>query len=140
VTNQIVWRKWSDPLAPLVNGKMPLPYDPDEDDYRRSRATFEEEEEEETPLVRSSNGWIGPCITTAAGIVPLRESNLPSSLFNFWMGDTNFDLTESVVNSIAAVNGVETLDVFTRYRFRLGIGRCFNEKSVKVAIEETVRC
>jgi hypothetical protein len=71
------------------------------------------------------------------GLVPLNEANLPSSLFNFWMGYTTFELTDDLEDAIERVDGVETLDVFTRYRFRVAVGRAHDDKNVRAAIERT---
>ncbi len=69
------------------------------------------------------------------GLIPIHESNLPSTLYNFWVGDTDFTITEPVQDAIEKTDGVETLDIFTRYRFRLGIGRSFEENLVKRRID-----
>jgi len=61
-------------------------------------------------------------------------------LFNFWIGDTTFNVSKPVVLAIQKVEGVETLDVPTRYRFRVGIGRLFDEVKVKTEIEYTLAC
>lgn len=133
---KIVWRKWSDPLAPLVKT-----YTPEEDDddpgFHDARQSFglKVQDKPEKPPKR---GQLGPAVLGPHGIIPLRESNLPSTLFNFWMGDTNFDVTHHVKNDIASVPGVETIDVFTRYRFRIGVGRAFRSDEVLREIERTL--
>lgn len=132
---KIVWRRWQDPLAPLARGHVP---EEDEDDpgYHEACRSFGKEPRRLAPFRR--RGAIGPCVFGPVGIVPVRESNVPGHLFNFWMGDTDFDLSGPVVDRIAAVPGVETLDVFTRYRFRMGIGRAFKEDDVRGAVDRSV--
>lgn len=72
------------------------------------------------------------------GVIPLNEHNIPSKVFNFWMGHTNFILGLIEVNTIEDVPGVESLDIFTRYRFRLGIGKAFDEDEVMEDIENNL--
>ena len=135
-TNRIIWRKWSDPLAPLVKGGSLLE-DEDDTDFHDAIDSFGFHDE--PGFLRLRDGKVWPVVVGPMGIIPLHESNLPSALFNFWMGDTNFDLSPGVVEAIERVPGVETLDIFTRYRFRLGIGRAFNEAEVKKAVEQVVQ-
>lgn len=71
-----------------------------------------------------------PQVITIAGIVPTD--------FNFWIGHTDFYLTENIEQIISKTPGVELLDIVTNYRFRLGIGMAFNEKEVKLAIQENI--
>lgn len=136
--NRIIWVRWVDPLAHLVHLHK------EEEDFdevlaRAARDTFLDDDESRYDDTRPPNGPIGPAVIGPLGIIPLREDNLPGKLFNFWMGHTNFDLSEPVVDAIQAVPGVETLDVFTRYRFRLGIGKAFKQDEVKGAIEALCR-
>jgi hypothetical protein len=139
MANNIIWRKWQDPLAPLVNGKPAKTYEQEEDeespDYQKARHSFGEDK---APRITKGKGFVGPAILGPHGIVPLHESNIPSALFNFWMGDTDFDLTKQVAKTISATPGVETLDIITRYRFRVGIGRSFAEQRVKGLIEKVL--
>ncbi len=137
--NKIIWRKWKDPLAPLLKDKKIAEVDEDEEEdaeFQQSIASFDKEGND-LPNSDSKYG-IGPIFMGPMGIVPLRESNLPSVLFNFWIGDTNFRLTNGIVKQIAKVDGVESLDVFTSYRFRLGIGRSFSHITVKKDIDNIV--
>lgn len=56
--------------------------------------------------------------------------------FNFWVAHTNFRITPRMINSIEDIDGVETLDSFTPYRFRVGVAQAFNDKEVRKSIEE----
>lgn len=69
-------------------------------------------------------------IATSMGHIPLTEYTQPSKVFNFWVGHTNFDVTEDIYDVIEEVDGVEILDIFTRYRFRIGIGEMFEHGDV----------
>jgi hypothetical protein len=64
------------------------------------------------------------------GILPYNSANICLKNFNLWIGHTNFSISASIANIIESTDGVETLDVFTRYRFRIGIGKVFSDSSV----------
>ena len=72
------------------------------------------------------------------GVFAINENSVSSKIFNFWVGHTNFSLSSPIVNIIEQTDGVETLDIFTRYRFRIGIGTLFKAGSVFSDIEERV--
>ncbi len=76
---------------------------------------------------------------TAVGVVPVYDGAGPSSVFNMWIGHTNFTITPSVVNAIANEPGVEGVDVISRYRFRLVVGKVFLENVVKRGVEQSLR-
>jgi hypothetical protein len=132
---QIIWLKWIDPLAHLVESE-----EEDEQDAVLARASKDDflEGEEAPSSSGPGKGSAGPAVSGPWGIVPLHEHNLPGKLFNFWLGHANFDLTKQVVAQIEAVPGVETLDVFTRYRFRLGVGKAFDQRAVRADVEDSV--
>lgn len=148
MTNRIIWRKWHDPLAPMLKGrKLPTAYEPGEDeddpDFHSAVATFDDDfdDGDENPFMEGDGrrGGVGPCIIGPMGAIPVHESNLPSKLWNFWMGDTTFDLDEATVAAIEAVPGVEAIDIFSRYRFRIAVGRAFRRADVFAAIEKAVQ-
>ena len=70
------------------------------------------------------------------GLVPLTEYTIPSKIFNFWVAHTNFSITDAVAQIVDEAEGVETLDIFTRYRMRIGVGHVFDSQLVKSHIEQ----
>ncbi len=81
------------------------------------------------PMIRS--------IMTPFGILPLTEQSLASRHFKFWVGHTNFMLgdgnktgTEEFEKLIGSVLGVETVHLLTSYRFRIAIGKMFQDREV----------
>jgi hypothetical protein len=141
MTNKIVWEKWVDPfLSNLkdIDATVLDDNEPDEDDEDRYMDSYEKAQRG----VR--RGASGPVIIGPMGIIPLNEHNTPSKVYCFWMGHTNFSITKRVKAAIERVAGVETLDVFTRYRFRLSIGKAFLSeqdpfgKQVLLAVEQAV--
>jgi len=77
-------------------------------------------------------------IATPMGIVPINENTASGKIFNFWIGHTNFNITKYIADIIEKTDGVETLDIFTRYRFRIGIGKAFTDSRVMQHIQESI--
>ena len=46
------------------------------------------------------------------------------------VGHTNFDITKNVQQIISSVTGVEILDIFTRYRFRIAVAKAVKDRNV----------
>jgi len=141
MTRSITWRKWADPIAPLAEGfkqeedEGTPDYEAAKDEFGGTRTYRQQKDPGE-----ESESWNGPVTVIGGQAVPIHESNLPGQLFNLWMGDTTFDLTMPVVQALSRVEGVETLDVITRYRFRLGVGRSFEQEKVKGDAEFALGC
>ena len=124
--NIIVWEKWVDPYLQTIQDSVPTGDEEDED--------LEEEylEDEEDIEEYGSVDKLGKfrAIATPMGIIPINESTASGKIFNFWVGHTNFDITNALALIIEETAGVETLDIFTRYRFRIGIGKAFHDSKV----------
>tara|TARA_R100001244_G_scaffold91110_1_gene69035 strand:- start:3082 stop:3699 length:618 start_codon:yes stop_codon:yes gene_type:complete len=78
-------------------------------------------------------------VTTPMGMYQLHDKMNIMNQFDCWMGYTNFDITESVREVIEKTKGVELLNIMTRYRFFLGIGKLFDFSDVRREIEESLR-
>lgn len=121
---RILWIKWQDPLTAAMKEHQEKGWT-DSYEYmdRPGQVTM----------------YQGPCIIGPAGIIPLNELNSPSRTFNLWVGHASFNIDNSAVHRMAQVAGVEVLRVWTRYRFWLGIGKAFEEESVKRSVFEASR-
>lgn len=119
--NLIVWQKWFDPFGE------------DEDNHN-----FEDENDYDNADMFNANNKPLKAIATPMGIIPYTENTASGKIFNFWIGHTNFNISNDVVSTIENTEGVETLDVFTRYRFRIGIGKVFDESKVKTTIAKNI--
>lgn len=119
----IVWEKWVDPFDEHMDQKI----DEDEDQYI--------EENIATNFHPSKNHF--KVMMTPLGIMPLNLLST-SEIFNFWVGHTNFNLTKNIADTIEHSEGVETLDIITRYRFRIGIGKVFIDRDVMKQINDNV--
>jgi hypothetical protein len=58
--------------------------------------------------------------------------------FDCWIGHTNFNITTSIKNKLNEVDGIEVLNVTSRYRFFIGIGKMFKFSDVRKNIENTI--
>lgn len=124
----IVWQKWFDPFGEDDVDAMQNHFlddsetDGEEDDYS-----------DEPP----SNKPIR-AIATPMGLIPYNENTASSKIFNFWVGHTNFSITQEIGSILESLDGVETLDIFTRYRFRISIGKAFDPPKVMKKINDTI--
>jgi len=130
------WEKWVDA------------YDQELEDLRElNEEEFDEEELEELGL---DEGFLGKqlspiikSIMTPFGILPLTEQSLASRHFKFWVGHTNFMLGDGLKTSpedfekiIGSVLGVESIDILTSYRFRIAIGKMFQDREVMTNVKD----
>lgn len=100
---------------------------------------FEEEDEEENPLAFLGMDS-GKLLSTPFGFFEVDDAFSPLNQFEFWIGHTNFNITQSLVDKLETVPGVEGLKVFSRYRFLISVGKMFSFKTIRPAIEVTAGC
>jgi hypothetical protein len=139
-TNRIVWQKWFDPFGEddieAIEAIEENNFDSEETEvYNGEETEFDNDldQEEQTFYKRPTR-----VVLTPMGMIPYTDNTASSKIFNFWVGHTNFDLTPVIVKKIELIEGVETLDVFTRYRFRVGIGKLFDSAFVMSSIAENI--
>jgi hypothetical protein len=123
--NIIMWEKWHDPFGLEDIEAEEETYD--EDHYEDSSVGYKK-----TKKIRSQ------VIATPFGIIPINENTASGEIFNFWTGHTNFALTQKISSIIENTSGVETLNIFTKYRFRVGIGKAFTDSEVMRSINSNV--
>ena len=129
----IVWQKWADPFgadddSPMDDIMQSSISESESDTDYFDGLDNEDSEEKTLPIKKILNGV--RVIATPMGIIPLTENTASSKIFNFWLGHTNFNITKKVAEIIEETSGVETLDVFTRYRFRIAVGKAFKDSEV----------
>ena len=141
--NVIMWQKWLDPFGEddIIESSFDkdasdnfLDEDIEEDLEDRS---LQKEKNKLESLINNKNKHI-KVIATPMGIVPVNENTCSGKIFNFWVGHTNFDITKNITAIIELTQGVETLDVFTRYRFRISIGKAFDDSAVMRIVNKNV--
>jgi hypothetical protein len=118
----IYWEHWLDPLEEIE----PLP-------EGLQDAIEEDGEDYQVMSMTASKAIFG-----AMGYLTATEDNLVAKKFKFWVGQANFSITANIAEVISLVQGVETLDIWTRYRFRVGIGTLFEDKKIMCSIRKHV--
>jgi hypothetical protein len=141
--NVVMWQKWLDPFGEddIIESDFDketndnfLDEDIEED---LQEGSLQKEKNKLDNIINISNKHI-KVIATPMGIVPVNENTCSGKIFNFWVGHTNFDITRNIAAIIELTQGVETLDVFTRYRFRISIGKAFNDSAVMRMVNKNV--
>ena len=147
-TKQVVWEKWIDPMNTNVDEveypgyDLPSPVEersvdyllPEEDEMQQNFGVTPNPEELHIPNPIQ-------IVNTPHGFMSLTEHSFASKHFDFWTAHCNFPITLSVANAIADVPGVESLNILTRYRARLGFNRillqakAFNLNEVREGVE-----
>jgi hypothetical protein len=128
--NKIIWEKWMDPFGDNLDETKWNHYDDENMD--------EETEVFDHEMMKSRLSKPVKVIASPIGLIPYNEYTASSKIFNFWVGHTNFNLTQNIANIIEQCEGIELLDIFTRYRFRIGIGKCFIDSDVMASITEKI--
>lgn len=159
---QIGWEKWADPYGEdLDKNEWPGAFGTFETDKLIEKANQQEEEEagyfddeyedEEwnedhynemgQPKPSISNKQLRPVkiLATPVGLVPMTEWTAPSRIFNFWTIHSNFRITPDIQGTLDTTDGVESLDIFTPYRWRIAIGKAFNENAVKERVMKNLQ-
>lgn len=129
MNKSIIWEKWVDPFGKDEEESRWMDYD--------SEDTIDTSYEDDIVDHNKVNNPIR-VIASPLGLIPYNEYTAPSKIFNFWVGHTNFNITANVQSLIEECAGVEILDVFTRYRFRIAVGKCFIDSEVMLAINDNI--
>ena len=140
ISPKIVWEKWVDPFGKDAEETKWTDYNNDLDvfDYTEQKEddTDDDYDEEKTSIKIPSNPI--KVIASPLGLIPYNEHTASSKIFNFWLGHTNFNISHRVRKIIEETEGVEILDVFTRYRFRIAVGKCFEDAEVMNGITKEI--
>jgi hypothetical protein len=136
----IIWEKWRDPFG---ENDDDINLDNNIENFIDDNSEYNpyDENEKDSQELLDKNKILAKqirVIATPMGVIPVNDNTASGKIFNFWIGHTNFSITKGVFNVIEQNDGVETLDIFTRYRFRIGIGKAFNSTEVKQNIQESV--
>ncbi len=117
---EIWWEKWQDPYE--VHLPPPNSFDQSDTDL--------EEMDEESNI---------KYLLTPMGPIAITANMSMSKKFKLWIGYTNRPLTKDNVYLMENVNGVETLDIWTKYRFRVGIGKMFVDRIAMYQMKQIFR-
>lgn len=130
----IKWEKWVDPFGQDIDEAKWTDYNNDIADIN---AVMEEDSDDLPKPPLSSNNPI-KVIASPLGLIPYNEHTASGKIFNFWLGHTNFNISTKIKDIIEGCEGVEILDIFTRYRFRIAIGKCFNDSDIMSLINDKI--
>ncbi len=121
---KFVWEKWKDPLLSNYAECEWPGYDLDEN-------------EDKIPVHSAERQ---PVMHTPFGMISVVNDSMAANAFDFWVLHTNFDIQEGIAQVIEKVVGVETLEVYTRYRVRIGFPRSglFQPREVMHEIETAI--
>lgn len=120
--NLIKWEKWIDPFDNIE----------EDTDISEDPVYIDDDENVDQNLSPKFIAQNKPVrvLATPMGIIPMNEYTASGKIFNFWVGHSNFNITHNVAKIIEETDGVESLDIFTRYRFRISIGKAFTDSIV----------
>jgi hypothetical protein len=122
----IIWEKWIDPFGRDVDETKWTDYNNTANDLNDLLPPYDELDENFDSHKRILNNPI-KVIASPLGLIPYNEHTASSKIFNFWLGHTNFNISNQIKDLIEQSEGIEILDIFTRYRFRIAIGKCFTD-------------
>ena len=125
----VYWEKWVDAYEVDIEAELEEKI-VEKDEFG---LFFEGVSEEEPQNIRSIQ-----TIFTPFGVLPLTEHSLASTYFKFWVGHSNFKITAAAHSLISKVEGVESLDIFTPYRFRIAVGKLFRDRDVMSNIKDVM--
>lgn len=114
------WDKWENVFG---IDKDEVPEFVPEDEVKE----FEEQNDWDTILNRSKNF----IMLSPYGPIPLNSTSNPTNFFNWWVAHTNFPLSTEDLDGINDILGVETFDVFSGYKFRIGIAAMFDDSVIR---------
>lgn len=151
IQRQILWEKWRDPFGGdeeeahwpgafgdfhtdnIIEEANSMDVDEnDEGEYNVNDINKAIEEHQRQNLLKQNKKVA--MIMTPMGVIPMTEHTRAGDIFNFWTAHTNFRLTQEIVDVIDSIDGVETFDIFTPYRWRISVGKAFYSPSVKQGI------
>jgi hypothetical protein len=126
IDKKIAWERWDEDV---------IEQEIVEDFYEQ----YEDEEDQEMAEdALSFLDKIPSLVTTPMGMYQLHDKMNVMNQFDCWMGHTNFDITKSVQSKVEEIEGVELLNMMSRYRFFIGLGKLFNFSDVRKSIEEAL--
>lgn len=116
---KIVWEKWNNPFQDDNINDIGHSIDDINDEYMQLE---QPEKMMQTPF----------------GIITAINNKFADREFDFWVLHTNFNITNKIASFINQTDGVETLEVYTRYRARIGFPKSglFDVDEIKKKIEE----
>lgn len=129
-TKNIVWEHWNskeseDPISKMLDQE-------EDDEYEEDSYEDVEPQNNLVPFIDSRP----MSVITPFGSYPVESKLKPSDRWDCWIGNTNFTITEEIALKIEAIEGISSLRIMDRYAFCVGIGKLFDIRDVRIAIED----
>jgi len=136
--NIIIWQKWIDPFGrdDEENKNEEFSNYAQDTNNLEDDETYDQKEKVNEFIADKKIRYGVKVIATPMGIIPVNDNTSSGKIFNFWMGHTNFDITNDTKKILDATEGVEVLKIFSRYRFFIGVGKMFKFQNVRNNIEK----
>ena len=138
---KIIWESWNAKVQELLANKAML----EQAEKNFLNNLMEESVTPPFPAEKDENNAIGffPEMRSEARNVvytpygPYHTDSFlkPSDRWDCWICHTNFDVSQSIVSTIEAIDGIEALRVMGRYTFFVGIGKLFSIQDVRADME-----
>ena len=77
-------------------------------------------------------------VQTPFGTFDIDDTFNPMKQFELWLAHTNFNITADIAKDICKTPGVEVFSPVSRYRFIIGVGKLFELRTIRVAIEKNI--
>lgn len=119
---RIVWEKWRDSEN----------YDNTLQDLNQDAEISNDEDDDEESVQMSMSVNIYPHIVrTPLGEYSVLDNNLPSKMFDCWIGHTNFPITQEEFEVLdLEIEGIDVLRIVSKYRFFIGVAKLFEFRDV----------
>tara|TARA_Y100001949_G_scaffold170365_1_gene171441 strand:- start:516 stop:1160 length:645 start_codon:yes stop_codon:yes gene_type:complete len=130
---KIAWQSWNAKVEEIMasddSSSFPQEVEPSETDYS---------EIDIPPELLSPEMFLQQqkILYTPLGAFPEESPMKPSDRWDCWVGHTNFSITNNIADVIEEIEGVEALRILGRYSFFIGVGKLFDIKDVRTAMEK----
>ena len=130
---KIAWQSWNAKVEEIMasddSSSFPQEVEPSETDYS---------EIDIPPELLSQEMFLQQqkILYTPLGAFPEESPMKPSDRWDCWVGHTNFSITNNIADVIEEIEGVEALRILGRYSFFIGVGKLFDIKDVRTAMEK----
>ncbi len=128
---KIAWEHWNSKESEDF-----LDEDFDQDDGTEEDDLYKDREPQNNlmPFIDS-----GPTsVVTPFGQYPIYSKLKPSDRWDCWIANTNFTITNDISLKIESIEGVSALRIMDRYSFCIGVGKLFDIRYVRIAIEDAL--
>jgi len=128
------WEKWIDPFDNEEIEDVKKVITDSFNPSHQEETGFDEHAQEQVPQFYQNIRTM----FTPFGLLPIVNSSLVSNNFKFWVGHCNFKLYEVYLPILKEIDGVESVEVLTPYRFRISIGKMFKDSDVMNKITQAM--